>query len=295
MIVCRTEQDKLPDGTDKLPDGTDKLPRRFSSDICGWFYGPPRLTLSAKNAKICLVHHGKKEIGTKEIGASVAQEKLERYLHFVMCGFGGFMGGYAVLARNNLLGSAQTSNLISMVEAFLGGNIQIGLFRVLAMVLYAAAIALTVLIPKRTKWDLRLFSLMIDFPLVLLLGFLPADLNYVLGLCPLFFMMAVQWNAFPGADGYISASIFSTNNLRQAVMALTEYLCERQASQRHKAIFYGLVLLCFHLGVAAAYFAYQWFGVQGIWCSYVPLCGGLGLYLVEQRMVLPAKQPGCTH
>ena len=39
---------------------------------------------------------------------------LERHLHLTMTLIGGFMGGYAILNRHDVFGSAQTGNMISL-------------------------------------------------------------------------------------------------------------------------------------------------------------------------------------
>ncbi len=46
----------------------------------------------------------------------------EMLLHFVMAFIGGYFGLYAIVARNDLFGSAQTSNLIYLVQDILGGR-----------------------------------------------------------------------------------------------------------------------------------------------------------------------------
>ena len=43
-------------------------------------------------------------------------------LHFVMAFIGGYFGLYAIVARNDLFGSAQTSNLIYLVQDIVGGR-----------------------------------------------------------------------------------------------------------------------------------------------------------------------------
>ena len=43
-----------------------------------------------------------------------AEQRRERYLHNLMAVIGDFFGGYAILNRCDILGSAQTANLLSM-------------------------------------------------------------------------------------------------------------------------------------------------------------------------------------
>jgi len=57
-------------------------------------------------------------------------------------------------------------------------------------------------------------------------------MNPVLGLYPIFFAMAFQWCSFKGIGGYNSATVFSTNNLRQFVSAVTLFADEKK--QEHE-------------------------------------------------------------
>ena len=50
-----------------------------------------------------------------------AEQRRERYLHNLMAVIGDFFGGYAILNRCDILGSAQTANLLSMTLKLLGG------------------------------------------------------------------------------------------------------------------------------------------------------------------------------
>ena len=87
------------------------------------------------------------------------------------------------------------------------------------------------------KADLHYISIGIDILACLLLAGLPEQMDPVLALYPMFFATAVQWLAFTGAAGYNSATIFSTNNLRQCFASLSEYLYEHKAEQKRKCIF----------------------------------------------------------
>ena len=89
-------------------------------------------------------------------------ERNEERIHFTMAFVGGCLGVYALLHFANLFGSAQTSNLIAIVTSLLGGNLAEFGQRVGGTLLYMAAIALTVYLPRRMALDLRFVSLAID-------------------------------------------------------------------------------------------------------------------------------------
>lgn len=83
-------------------------------------------------------------------------------LHFVMAFIGGYFGLYAIVARNDLFGSAQTSNLIYLVQDILGGRPLDFVIRIGALVLYSTAVALSVWLPKHTAVNNKILSILID-------------------------------------------------------------------------------------------------------------------------------------
>lgn len=215
------------------------------------------------------------------------KNKKQRRLHYAVAVIGGFLGGFAVLNHHDLLANAQTSNLISLTISIVGRNPLQVLLHLGSLVLYMAALSLTVLIPRYTKGNLRICSLFIDALALVLLAFIPSTADDFVAMYPIFFAMAFQWNTFKGADGYIASSIFSTNNLRQLTTSLTEYLCDGDKNHLHKTSFYGGTLLFFHLGVVISYFAWKGFGISGAFFGLVPV--GISLFLVVTEKI-PLRQ-----
>lgn len=199
------------------------------------------------------------------------REQLQCWIHHAAAVTGGYLGIYAILCRGDFLGNAQTANLIYLVHSLLGRDlVDVGL-RVIAVLLYMAGIALTVYVSKKWHGNLHILSLCVTIVAIFILGLFPEEMNVVVGLFPIFFAMAVQWNSFPGAYGYVSSSIFSTNNVRQVAIALTEYTITHDKKMLHKAKFFAGTLLCFHLGVAFSIVMHHFFGVHSVWFCYIPL------------------------
>ena len=168
-----------------------------------------------------------------------AEQRRERYLHNLMAVIGGFFGGYAILNRCDILGSAQTANLLSMTLKLLGGDLREVLIRLGAAALYACAIALSILVPEYLGWDLQRFSIACTAAVSMLLGVLPAEMDPVLGLYPIFFVMALQWCAFKGCGKYVSSTIFSTNNYRQTIQGVTRYCITKRREELEQAKLFG--------------------------------------------------------
>lgn len=149
------------------------------------------------------------------------QNRLERWSHLNMALIGGFIGGYAIVNHHDLLGSAQTGNMIALA-LYVGGMHTIDwLVRLLGMVIYMLGIAIAVLLPKKIESiKLKRFSILLDMASLLTVGFLPGKTDHFVALYPLFLASSVQLCSFPGADGFTCSSIFSTNNLRQCTSSL---------------------------------------------------------------------------
>ncbi len=191
-----------------------------------------------------------------------------RLQHRGACLCGGFLGGFALLEIAGTLGNAQTMNLIELVLALLGGDFVQVLLRLIAFALYFAAAMLFVWVRDVSPWSPKPVSLIITALAAVALALIPANAPTVVRLWPIFFAMSFQWNSFPGAYGYQSASIFSTNNTRQVGLSLAEYLIGHDEKKLHKARFFLGSLLCFHIGVAAAWCAARWlerFAPLGVW------------------------------
>lgn len=201
--------------------------------------------------------------------------KYDSVLHYNLAFIGGFLGIYCILQRSDFLGSAQTSNMIYLVADLLGENYLEFALRVGGMILYGISIAITVWLPIHSSINIKTLSIIVDGLAVAILGFLPADMNSVLGLYPVFFAMAFQWNSFKGAKGYVSSSIFSTNNLRQFVISLTNFKMTKKVEHSERAKFYGFTLLSFHVAVAISYLLWKIFYVHSVWFCFIPVISAL--------------------
>lgn len=207
------------------------------------------------------------------------QADVLRHLSFAMVG--GFFGAYAIL-RTGILASAQTMNLLELVIAALRGEGFTSLLHIGIFFLYVLSVMLTVLLPRLLHIDNRMLAAPIDALCALIMGLLPADTNVLLSLYPVFFAMAFQWSSFSGAHGFVSATIFSTNNTKQASLAFAEFLCDRDRTHFIKMRFYLLTLLSFHIGAAIAFFSVRFWDLRGVWVN-IPLAAVALIALLNEK------------
>lgn len=213
------------------------------------------------------------------------QKKTDFYLHSIMCLIGGFIGAYAILIRCNNLGSAQTANLLCIVLLFLGKNMKEFLLRVLGAVLYFSAIEIYVYLCNKTNINVKRYAILVNITGSVFLCFIPLDVDPVIGLLPIFFMMATQWSVFHGADGYNSSTIFSTNNLRQTSLALGEYLCNKDKKQLKKMKFFANSLFWYHIGAAISFFACKILSVYATLFCFIPASIALALTYKDTKLL----------
>ena len=102
---------------------------------------------------------------------------LERRLHLNMTLIGGFMVGYGVINRHDILGSAQTGNMVSLAMDAVGHADEEWFFRIIALIIYVASVSLTVILShKISKMSQKRLSILIDGAVLLIIGFYPAEM-----------------------------------------------------------------------------------------------------------------------
>lgn len=210
-------------------------------------------------------------------------ENIDLYRHLSFAAVGGFFGAYAILCRCGILASAQTMNLLELTIKALQGDVTAVLLHIGALVLYVGGTMLTVLLPHYFGVDMRRAAPVIDAAMCVVLCFIPNDANAILSLYPIFFAMSVQWSSFSGAKGFVSSTIFSTNNTKQASLALAQYITDGDGVHFKKVRFYVFTLLAFHIGAAIAFFAVELMGTRGAWVNIILAAAAYLMVVCEDK------------
>ncbi len=205
------------------------------------------------------------------------QQDLKQTIFFTMAVAGGFFGGYTI-ARCGVLASAETVNLISLTKALLELDTSQILMRLGAALFFSLAIGLSTILLLRVGERLPLYAIAADIVGIILTGFLPMEAQFF-ALYPIFFVTGFQWNAFSGVNDYASSCVFSTNNLRQAVIGLTLFLRSGDREAGRRAAFYGKSLLFFHIGVVFAFLGMRVLAEKSIFLCLIPVLAALGMEL----------------
>lgn len=204
--------------------------------------------------------------------------KCQMRLHHGVSAVGGFVGGYTIFNFLDVFVNAQTGNLIKLVHSVCGGEFGSVLFMSLSFFTYASGCVFYAVARKYLKLSMKIISFIVTTAAVVAVGILSNTEPGIYTVLPLVFAMPVQWNAFKTAGGNSSATTFSSNNVRQAVMLLTKYFLDRDKKALRNAGFYWRTLLCFHLGVAASCLLSLWLGKNSIWFCLIFIAAAAALY-----------------
>lgn len=210
--------------------------------------------------------------------------QMDTFLHYIMSIVGGFLGTYTIINYFGLFPSAQTGNMIEIVRCLFGNNWTELALRIIGFFIYIAGLVSAVLLANPLKIRSRFLAVFLDIAAVIIMGFMPTHFNKIVALYPLFFATAFQWSAFTGARGYVSSTLFSTNNLKQAVTTLTEYIRDGEPKKKEQAGFYFWTIFSYQIGVAFSCLACGTLGLHGIWMCLVPLAVALGALMIERRI-----------
>ena len=209
----------------------------------------------------------------------------DELIHHVMSSVGGFLGAYALLNRHENFGSSATSNMIIIISDILGHSFKESFIRIIALLIYVFSIVLFVTIKNKTSVNVRKLSIFLDGCCLVALAFLPADMDYIMSLYPIFFVTAFQWSSFINAGRFSSSTIFSTNYLRMAVSGFTSYCINKDESQLEQAKFFGLTLLYYHIRVIYSYISYKLFGIQSSFMGFLPLFAAFFIMVFQEYSV----------
>lgn len=210
-------------------------------------------------------------------------------IHFLMAFCGGFFGSYAVFNRMSVFGNAQTANLIELIGAVLGHDFPDALLRLGAFLVFVSALVLSVPLERQLHRKAKYLTLAVEAAIATAISFFPEDMNPIAAAYPIFFSAALQWSIFPGAEDFVAANVFSTNNIKQTFTSLTEYVLERKSNPERareklkKAICFGGTLLSFHCGVISGFLGSRWLGIKSSLLCLIPLMIVWGLLRREDR------------
>lgn len=217
---------------------------------------------------------------------SLRQEKL---LHCTISFIGGIFAIYALLEHSNVFGSAETSNMILLVENLLDFDLYHIIIRTVSLLVYAGGITASLLMSKYHPSVQKLICIATDAVSAVILILTPSSTHPVIALYPIAFAMSIQWCTFRGVNKNPSATTFSTGNFRQLITNIFNYCTERKQESLSNVKFYAATMLSFHFGVAFCYFLKPYILHHSIGLVFIPL-----LAAAAQEYAIIFKKNVCT-
>jgi len=184
--------------------------------------------------------------------------------------------------------------MIDIIFGIVGKNKNEFLLRLIGLFLYILGMELVILLSKKTKINMQRYSIFVDMAGFLVLAMIPEQANFVAGILPMLFILSTQWSVFHGVRGYNSATVLSTNNLRQFVFALNEYAFGRDRKKLNETLYYINTLFWFHVSVAFSYFAIKSFGIYASLFGFVYAVPALAVTFVKDEEVPVVMSLDCS-
>ena len=183
---------------------------------------------------------------------------------------GGLQDAYTYNMRNGVFANAQTGNVVLMSQNFMQGNWYKGLHYMIPLLSFAAGIFLAERIESRFKNSAKIhwrqIILVIEFILLLAVGFMPASFNMVANVL-VSFSCAMQVQTFRKVHGYGYASTMCIGNLRSGTESLSQYIRTKEKESLRKALHFFGIILIFAIGAGIGGVISARLGFGTIWIS----------------------------
>lgn len=197
-----------------------------------------------------------------------------------------FLGGsdavYGLMLRGNFA-QAQSASLTELfLHAVIGDSPADVLYRFLAFLLFVGALAVTHLM--RRRWHKETNELVCFFVLAVCIAItasIPASAPNLPAVLPIFFMTGFQWGNFSGTKHFNCATIFCSNNCRQAVFGWLDYALDRNHKSFLQGCFYTLTIFCYYAAVVTGAVVTQRLGTYAILLEYIPLAFAVAVWFLS--------------
>ena len=211
------------------------------------------------------------------------QSRRNLLIHLCMAFMGGYAGMYGILVRGSF-GQAVTSNLANVFRhLLLGDNVEDALFRAGALLVFLFSLALTHILQMKDRRIAEITCLVSQLACILISAAIPESTQGALALYPIFFLTGIQWGTFTGAEGFNSATIFCSNNSKQALFGWIDYVLTGRHESFKQGLFYTATLVFFYTAVVISVFMSDRFGAHAILLELLPLTMVAGVWLINDR------------
>lgn len=190
-----------------------------------------------------------------------------REIAVILTFIGGLIDAYTFIQRGGVLAAGQTGNIIFLSVDIANHNLP-GVFTKISTIIgFSLGVATVPLLHKKLSFShyWRLTTLLPGILVCAIVGCLPLTIPNIFIVPVLAYSMAVQNVAFSEIEGHGYNNVFSTGNLKKAVLALSQSLINRNKLESKTAIIYFELVLGFACGAMVSAILQKFFHVQTIW------------------------------
>ncbi|HCG74214.1 MULTISPECIES: YoaK family protein [Staphylococcus] len=192
---------------------------------------------------------------------------------------GGYVDAYTFLERGGTLAAGQTGNIIFLASEVSHHNLDGGLLKIISVLSFMIGVMFVSLL--HAKIATRYWRLIALLPITIssiVVGFTPSTVSNLFIIPPLAFSMAMLTTAFSKIEGEGYANTFSTGNLKKGVVALSEYMINKDKVQLSKSLLYIRIVISFVVGAIVSALLQKFMGIYTILIAAIILLGVLIFY-----------------
>ena len=209
-----------------------------------------------------------------------------QFMANALVALGGFIDAYTFVQRGGVLAAGQTGNIIFMSvnvvnRDFLGVKTKLATLLAFALGCFIGQ----VIKEKHRTHYWRLPTLILEIVVFFIVGWLPTSLPNVAIVPAVALVMAMQTTTFSEIEGQGYNNVFSTGNLKKAMVGLASYMFTGSNKQLKIGLtFLGLVL-SFAVGAMLSAVMQNYFGLATIWWA----CGFLLLLTIGYTIAISVR------
>lgn len=183
---------------------------------------------------------------------------------------GGFIDAYTFEQRGGSLAAMQTGNIIFLSVDVAKRNLPSLTTKLTAIVFFSLGVLAVSLFKHRHNthyW--RIPTLILEMLICIIVGFEPHSMSDLFAVPPLAMVMAMQTTAFNAIEGHGYNSVYSTGNLKMAMIAIGEFYFHHKRSQLISALLYLELVFAFAAGAIISALLQLQFNVHAIWFAAI--------------------------
>ncbi|GAA2804935.1 YoaK family protein [Kitasatospora sp. CM 4170] len=204
----------------------------------------------------------------------------------LLASVGGFLDAYT-LTRHGVFANLQSGNVVLFCVQVTSRHWHAAALRLVPVAAFIiGALAVELLGTPRAVTIVRRpirLVLTIEIALLTALAALPGDVPAPVTTVTVSFVAALQFSTFTTLDGAPYATLMTTGNLRQCVVAVHQCLTRRDRASARRAQLYGVIVAAFSSGALVGVICTRRFGEPAIAVAAGLLLGVLALLIRESR------------